>query len=264
MAAIRFRFGSVAAVSHSVARLCSAVVIVGVSVGCTPSAEQSTPALNRAVKAAASCDGLPAADAYLSPNRLVTRGAVMPGKPTLREAYTTLLSAMGEPPLYCGPARDVTVRLGVLPWTGAPAVVRVSHYGNQTEVTVVKLEAPTWNFPPGAVLERRTTPVTSSDWESIQAALRSADVWNLETTNLADLVDGGTTWIVEIRQSGSYQVVSRANPTDTPLHRASQLILRVAKLALRDLDADAPGIRVRPFRAQPWMPPPPPPSPPRH
>jgi hypothetical protein len=245
---------------NSIARACSVLVLAGgLLAACTPPTEDSLPALNRSVMAKPSCDGLSPFEAYVPPDRLVPRGELVPGKPSLRQSYTELLRAMGEPSLFCGPVAGLAIRLGVLRWTGVPAVVRLSEQRDRTDVTIVKLEAPTWNFPPGEILERRTQLIGSSDWEDIETALRAADVWNLETTRDLDKTDvDGTTWIVEVREGGSYQIVSRANPKDDALHRASELILRIAKVSVEDLSPYAPGVRVRPFRPQPWMPPPPP------
>lgn len=262
MAAIRLRPRTVAGVSPSVGRGRFALVLASsLWFACAGPTERSLPVPNRSVMARASCDGLGASDLYVPLDYLVPRGELIPGKPSLREAYSELLRAMGEPSLLCGPVAGVTIRVGILPWTGAPAIARLNHSADRTDATVVKLEAPTWNFPPGDVLERRTQIARRSDWVNVQTALGQADVWNLETTSDMDKTDvDGTTWIFEIRDGSSYQIVSRANPTDDALHRVSELVLRIANLSPADLSAEAPGVRVRPFRRQPWMPPAPPPE----
>lgn len=212
MAAIRLPAGAVGGMPDSVASGWIGLILVsGLLSGCGGPARQEVPEPNRALNARESCDGLSSAEAYVPHDRLVPSGELLPRMPSLREFYTELLRAMGEPPMFCGPVDSEIVRLGVLTWTGAPAIVRVSHADGRTDVTIVKLEAPTWNLPPGEVLEQRSHLVDSGAWKSVETALRAADVWNLDTARDVDKTNvDGATWILEIRQGGSYQIVSWA------------------------------------------------------
>jgi hypothetical protein len=68
----------------------------------------------------------------------------------LSDAYVEILVAAGEPSLFCGasPGQE-SFRLTRLDWTGVPLTIRLDVSTDKASLIAVKLEAPTWNFPPG-------------------------------------------------------------------------------------------------------------------
>ncbi len=189
------------------------------------------------------------------------RGVLDPVVPStdeqLREYYGGFLDAMHEPSVYCRREGRQSVRLLRLEYTGVPVSVRVEHDGRTITAHVVKLEAPTWQLPPGAIVRRQSAPVSAGTWQEIIEALKGSEYWSLATHESRSLDGPGTAWIVEARLGEAYHVVNRASPHDGPYRELGMKLLAVAGVSESELLAGAPGVTPRPFTPQPGMPPPP-------
>jgi hypothetical protein len=123
-----------------------------------------------------------------------------PGVRTLHTVYPDLLRAMKVPSLSCGPGSAEAYRVARLQWTGAP----------------VRLEAPSWNPPPGEIVDAHTVDVSEDEWRAFQSALSTAGFWTMPSLSHGrDALDGdGASWIVEGRLNGGYHIVSRGSPPE--------------------------------------------------
>jgi hypothetical protein len=216
----------------------------------------------RGVPASTSCVDPSDAGYYLPPEVLQPLGNYSPWE--LRPRYAQLLRAMNEPPLYCGPAVADSYRLAPLDWAGSPTVVRITRLKKGAALSLVKLEAPTWNVPPGEIVEARTRVLSDQEWLALDTGLEAADFWRIEsTTGDIDAVSGeGLTWVLEGRRGRVYHVVSRSwgpFPSRSALRDAERLMLTLAGASESELGPDAPGVKMRPRRPQPGDPPPLPP-----
>jgi hypothetical protein len=216
----------------------------------------------RGVPASMSCVDPSDAGYYLPPEVLQPVGDYATFE--LRARYAQLLRAMKEPPLYCGPGVADGYRLAPLDWAGSPTVVRITRLKKGAALSLVKLEAPTWNVPPGEIVEARSRALSDPEWLALDAALEAADFWRIEsTTGDIDAVSGeGLTWVLEGRRGRVYHVVSRSwgpFPSRSALRDAARLMLTLAGASESELGPDAPGVKMRPRRPQPGDPPPPPP-----
>jgi hypothetical protein len=185
-----------------------------------------------------------------------------PGVRTLHTVYPDLLRAMNLRSLSCGADGAEAYRVARVQWTGAPVAMDVSGERGHRQLSYVRLEAPSWNLPPGEVVDAHTVSLTEDDWRAFQSALGAAGFWTMPSLSQdADAVDGdGATWIVEGRLNGGYYIVSRGSPPDVAasFRAIGQLLLGLAHVTENDLQADAVGIRMRQPRAQDGQPPPPP------
>lgn len=182
---------------------------------------------------------------------------------TARADFTAFLRAMGEPSLYCGALEDDTYRLLHLTGSGAPVAVRVARRREGATVTMTTLEAPTWNLPPGQVVESRTSRVPEAGWSALAQAIEKAGFWRSPSHEVPpSTVHDGTPTVVEGRRGTTYHVTDRRSPRrGTPYRDLAVLMLRLANVAEDDLEIGAPGVRVLPYRRHAGAPPPPPPRP---
>lgn len=180
------------------------------------------------------------------------------------EYYANFLRAMGEPSLSCGAGANDAYRVTRLEHTGVPVTVRIARTASGIQVSSTKLEAPTWNLPPGDIVDQRHFETSIAAWDFVAAALERADFWRLPTSQHRGAPDGpGTAWIIEARRGQSYHVVVKASPPKGAFRDLGVLILSVGGVTERELAGDAPGVKARPDAPQPgFPPPPPPPSPP--
>ena len=213
----------------------------------------------RGVARAVECAAATGPDAYL-PRAVLWPPDELPR--ILRDDYSTLLAAIDEPSLFCGNGiRSEAYRLARLEWAGVPLVVRFEPANTTGTMRVLKLEAPSWNFPPGLVIEQRTVALETAATRELVGAIERADLWAMPTTSRAQDtgLGEGTTWILEASRDGRYHVVSRWLPgPDSRLVALARTIMRHAGVTEGELKGDAPGVVMRPPRPQRGDPPPPP------
>jgi hypothetical protein len=207
------------------------------------------------------CPDRATAEHFIPSDALIPRDD--PGVRLLHTVYPDLLRAMKVRSLSCGPDTSEAYRVARLQWTGAPVAMDVSGERGHRQLSYVRLEAPSWNLPPGKIVDTRTVAMTEDEWRAFQAALSGAGFWTMPSLSHGrDAADGdGATWIVEGRLNGGYYIVSRGSPpeVEASFRAIGQQLLRLAHVTERELQADAPGIRMRPSRPQEGQPPPPPP-----
>jgi hypothetical protein len=243
---------------HNAVKVLGGVLVAVLAAGCRSDSPQR-PDLGTAVPE--DCPQTTGADWYLP------RGALVPTSDlgrTLRDVYASLLRGMSEPSLYCdAPGRAEVYRLARIEWVGVPVVVRVEVADSTpSRLTVLKLEAPAWNLPPGRVFERRDVILDADEREQLVTTLKRSLFWAMPTigSDVDAAVGGGTTWILEWRQDARYHVVSRWQPKAGPFAETAHLLLRLAGVSENDLGPEAPNVPMRPPRPQPGHPPPPSPE----
>ena len=243
---------------HAVAALALGVSVVAVSAasGCR---RESEPFNTAGVASLTTC-GVGA-----GANRYLPEGLLFPASPyprSLRDDYSTLLAAISEPSLFCGHGSgSLTYRLARLEWAGVPLIIRVELSDATGTMWLLKLEAPSWNFPPGKVTEQRSVSIDGTQRRDLIDAVDRADLWAMPTISRANDtgLGEGTTWILEALDSNRYHLVSRWLPTSgSPLLALGRTIMRYAGVTEAELKGDAPGVVMRPPRPQRGDPPPPP------
>jgi hypothetical protein len=179
--------------------------------------------------------------------------------------------ALREPSLYCGDHHGEMYRLSRLEWTGIPVFVTLAITNEAPAMTVVKLQGPAWNLPPGLTVQSRLFALTSTERDTFLRALGMSAFWTLPSlSHDGDAgVGGSTTWILEGRRGSSYHVVSRYHVGSqrfemekTPFIDLARLLLGMAGVTEEELRGNAPGVQLMAPRPQLGDPPPPPPPPP--
>ena len=237
---------------------------VGVSLVAASAAgcrRESVATKTRGIASLTTCGGGSSSSLYFPEGVLLPPGRL---PRNLRDDYAALLAATDEPSLFCGHGTlSLTYRLARLEWAGVPLIIRVEVSDAGNTMSLLKLEAPSWNFPPGKVTEQRSVALDGIKGRDLVGTLERADIWAMSTTNRAQDsgVGEGTTWILETLNSGRYHIVSRWLPeSDSPLLALGRTIMRHAGVTEDELKGDAPGVVMRPSRPQQGDPPPPPPG----
>jgi hypothetical protein len=233
------------------------VALAGLAAACSPAPPPLVRAAGWPVRA--ECPDRATPEHFLPSEALVPPRD--PGVRTLHTVYPDLLRAMKIASLSCGPGSAEAYRVARLQWTGAPVVMDVSGESGRRQLSYVRLEAPSWNLPPGEIVDAHTVDVSEDEWRAFQSALSTAGFWTMPSLSHGrDAVDGdGATWIVEGRLDGGYYIVSRGSPPEVAdsFRAIGQLLLRLAHVSEDQLQADALGIRMRQPRPQQGQPPPP-------
>lgn len=213
----------------------------------------------RGSSALSHCDGSNGAEFYFPPDILLHRAFNLAG--SAREDYATFLRKFREPSLYCGAVEGESYRLMRLARAGTPVSVRIVRTVSGASVTVAKLQAPTWNLPPGELVESSRHETSAADWDTLVEAIEAAGFWRLDTRVTTTMHDGDP-FVVEGRRGSVYHVVERRSPeNDSAFRMLGNRMLALAKVSEESVDAGAPGVMVRPDRPQPGAPRPP--TPPR-
>lgn len=155
-----------------------------------------------------------AASACSGPERYFPAGTFPAGYPgsdlQRRQWYSTVLARLDEPSLSCDGDVGDSYRLIWLSSLAHPVVIRVSRRGERIVAEAFQLSG-TGGGDPGGLLHRVERPLSVTDWNRIETAVRLSDFWQLPTSgNLYGA--HGEQWIVEGRRGDRYHVVDRWSP----------------------------------------------------
>lgn len=197
------------------------------------SGPESPPQPTRAVRARATCDGLPL-DELLFPRDLI-HPMDSRADDNARRVELPYFAAMGEPSLSCGPVTGEIFRFSQFERGGAPTTVRIARLTDGTvKASISQLEAPWWKGP-GRPIIRDTKRLTETDWNRLKVAAVSARFWELIPYEHRGGEDGSD-WFVEARRGPSYHVVLRISPPDGPFRQLGELMLALARPPLPEAE----------------------------
>jgi hypothetical protein len=148
--------------------------------------------------------------------------------------YSRNLQAMDESSLSCGLRdEDEVYRFLWLPSFQSAVAVRITRTRDGATLDMTELTGARGDEP-GTVGTHQEKKLTNAEWDSLQAALAAIDFWNMPTNPPPDpnfAHADGSRWILEGHGAGTYHVIDRWSPEESPYGKACLKFIGLTKRA---------------------------------
>ena len=133
-----------------------------------------------------------------------------------RRWYAKHLRALEQASLICGPAPATAYRFTYLRSFHRPIVVQVDVSQDRQRWLSAWEANGAGGYEPGEVIRRLRRLLAPQEWADLQRRLAAADVCTLDASKASNAHDGAS-WVVEVKERGSYCAVARQSPKDATL-----------------------------------------------
>ena len=157
------------------------------------------------------------------------------------EEIARFATAAGIPPLWCGPAADLTYRATWLPWSRPVRVANVRKVGNEWDATIVEFADPRKRAPGHrgrdltVARRRESMRVESAPMEAFSRRFEiGQSLWDAPGWDYSSEVDDGPTWVLELRRGATYKLIVRNGKFDPLVDQATRALFEAAQAPIPD------------------------------